>query len=108
MRRMALMLALTLALGIAAGVIGEQILNAQQAPDPRVADLVRAGRVRVGLGLVPTFATKDPATGELRGVAVDLARALAARLGVEFLPVEYPSPANVLEGVKVGAWDVGF
>ncbi len=41
MRRTSLMLALTLALGIAAGVIGEQILNAQQAPDPRVADLVR-------------------------------------------------------------------
>jgi polar amino acid transport system substrate-binding protein len=41
-------------------------------------------------------------------VAVDLARALAARLGVAFVPVEYPSPPAVLDGVKVGAWDVGF
>jgi len=97
MRRTALMMALTLALGIAVAVIGEQILNAQQVPDPRVADLVRAGRVRVGLALLPTFATKDPVTGELRGVAIDLARALAARLGVEVLPVEYSGVATVLD-----------
>jgi polar amino acid transport system substrate-binding protein len=81
---------------------------AQPAPDPRVADLIRAGRVRVGLGLVPTFATKDAGTGELRGVAIDLARALAARLGVDLLPVEYPSPPSVLEGLQTGAWDVAF
>ena len=71
------------------------IAEAQQPPDPRVADLVRAGRVRVGLALLPTFATKDPVTGELRGVAIDLARALAARLGVELLPVEYSGVASL-------------
>jgi polar amino acid transport system substrate-binding protein len=110
MRRPVLMLTLTLALGISPGFIGEQSLNAQQAPDPRVADLVRAGRVRVGVGVVSSahWAIKDPATGELRGVAVDLARALAERLGVELLPVEYPSVPRVLDGLKDGAWDVGF
>ncbi len=35
------------------------ISDAQQIPDPRVADLVRAGRVRVGLPLGPVQATKD-------------------------------------------------
>src|SRR3989304_343604 len=108
MRRTALMMALTLALGIAVAVIGAQLLNAQQVPDPRVADLVRAGRVRVGLALLPTFAPKDPVTGELRGVAIDLARALAARLGVEVLPVEYSGVGTVLDGLKDGAWDVAF
>ncbi|MGH8634186.1 MAG: transporter substrate-binding domain-containing protein [Burkholderiales bacterium] len=109
MRRIPLMLALTLALGIAVGVLGAQIANGQQVPDPRVADLVQAGKLRVGVGVVaPHWAIKDPATGELRGVAVDVARALAARLGVEFVPVEYPSPTRVLDGLKDGAWDVGF
>jgi polar amino acid transport system substrate-binding protein len=108
MRRTTLMFALVLALGIAAWVSGEQPLYAQQSADPRVADIVRTGKIRVGVGLVPTFAIKDPVTGELRGVAVDLARRLAARLGVELVPVEYQSPGSILEGVKIGAWDVAF
>ena len=108
MRRTAFISALTLAIGIAVAVIGEQT-HAQQTPDPRIADLVQAGKLRAGLGVVaPHWAIKDPTTGELRGVAVDLARAFAARLGVELLPVEYPSPTRVLDGLKDGAWDVGF
>lgn len=82
---------------------------AQQRPDPRVADLTQAGRLRIGIGVVaPHWAVKDQQTGELRGVAVDLARALAARIGVELVVVAYPSPPAVLEGLKTAAWDVGF
>ena len=109
MRRIALMLALTLVLGVGAEVIGVQISYAQQVPDPRVADLVLAGRVRVGLGLgSPPLATKDPVTGELRGPAWDLARALVARIGIGLLPVEYPRPGAVMEGVRADAWDVAL
>lgn len=109
MRRIALMLALTLALGIGAEVIGVQILYAQQASDPRVADLVRAGRVRVGIGLGSLgSAIKDPVTGVVRGPALDLARALAARIGIELQSVEYPRPGAVMEGVRTNAWDVAF
>lgn len=104
------MVALTLALGIAGAVIGGQSVNAQQVSDPRVADLVRSGKLRVGVGITSslTWAVKDPRTGELRGVAVDLARALASRLGVELVPVEYRSPSRVPDGLKAAAWDVGF
>ena len=109
MRRIALTAALILALGIGADVIGRQAASAQQTTDPRVADLVQAGRVRVGLGLgVPTVAIKDPATGKVRGPALELGRALAARIGIEFAPVEYPRPGAVMEGVRTGAWDVAF
>ena len=44
MSRTTSVLALTLALGIAVAVMGAQIPYAQQAADPRVADLVRAGK----------------------------------------------------------------
>ena len=109
MKRTVFMLALALVLEIAVAIAGGQILHAQQAPDPRVADLVRAGKLRVGIGVVaPHWAIKDPATGELRGVAVEVARALAARLGVELVVVEYRSPPMVSDGLKDGAWDVGF
>ena len=109
MRRTTFISALTLGLGIAVGVLGQQIANAQQAPDRRVSDLVGAGKLRAGIGVVaPHWAVKDPQTGELRGVAVDIARALARRIGIELVAVEYPSPPAVLGGLKDSAWDVGF
>jgi polar amino acid transport system substrate-binding protein len=83
--------------------------EAQQAPDPRVADIVAAGKLRLGIGLANLVSgVKDPATGELRGVAADLGRALAARIKVDFQPVEYPRPGVVLAGAKTKAWDVAF
>jgi polar amino acid transport system substrate-binding protein len=109
MRRTVRIVVLASALGMAVGIVGTPIANAQQAPDQRVADLVRAGKLRVGIGVVaPHWAIKDPGTGELRGVAVDIARELAMRLGIELVAVEYPSPPAVLDGLKVDAWDVGF
>ena len=101
-----MMLTLTLAVGMSSGII--ETLSAQEVSDPRVADLVQAGKIRVGVGSSVLGAIKDPASGELRGVAIDLARALADRLRVKLLPVEYPSPPRVLDGLKDGAWDVGI
>jgi polar amino acid transport system substrate-binding protein len=84
-------------------------VEAQQGPDPRIADIVSTGKLRVGIGLANLVSgVKDPATGELRGVAAELGRALAARIKVEFQPVEYPRPGVVLEGAKNNAWDVTF
>ena len=91
---------------VAVGVIA---VHAQQSPDPRVADLVQAGKLRVALGLgSPVLAMKDPNTGELRGPALDLARALAKKIGVDLEPVEYPRPGAILAGVKNNEWDVTF
>lgn len=109
MKQMAPILALILALGIGVGATETQTAYAQQSKDPRVADLVRTGKLRVGIGLgSPSGAMKNPATGELRGLAVDLGRALATRIGVDFVAVEYPRPGAILEGVQTNAWDVAF
>jgi polar amino acid transport system substrate-binding protein len=81
----------------------------QHSLDPRVADLVQAGKVRVGLGLGNyASAVRDPVTGEIRGMAADLARALAARIGVALDVVEYPRPGAVFDGAQTNAWDVTF
>ena len=109
MKPLALIFLLALALGIGIGPTGTQTAYAQQSKDPRVADLVRTGKLRVGIGLgSPSGAMKNPATGELRGLAVDLGRALATRIGVDFVAVEYPRPGAILEGVQTNAWDVAF
>ena len=109
MKQRAPILALILALGIGLGATETHTAYAQQLKDPRVADLVRTGKLRVGIGLgSPSGAMKNPATGELRGLAVDLGRALAMRIGVDFVAIEYPRPGAILEGVQTNAWDVAF
>ena len=42
----------------------------------RVADILQTGTLRAGVGLTPIAITKDPVTGEMRGVALDLGHAL--------------------------------
>jgi polar amino acid transport system substrate-binding protein len=76
--------------------------------DERVADLVKAGRIRAALAAAPIMAKKDPATGEWSGVAVDLAQELASRIGIELLQVQYPRPGAVMAGLQSNAWDVAF
>ena len=80
--------------------------DAPQAADPRVADLVQAGKVRIALYL-PQY-TKDPVTGELRGWCIDLVRALGERLGVAGVPVEHPTPPAAIAGLKSGACDIAI
>lgn len=79
------------------------------ASDPRVADLIRAGKIRLAIFL-PQY-TKDAATGALRGigmgfVAMEMGRALAARLGIELQLIENPTPLKAVEALKTGACDL--
>lgn len=56
----------------------------------------------------PAQATTDAGTGERRGVAVDLARELARRLGVQVVLNGRPNPQGVMEAVQKGEADIGF
>jgi polar amino acid transport system substrate-binding protein len=86
---------------------GAAIGQAQErVPDARVADLVQAGKIRVGL--FPPQYVKDPATGDLRSVWVEIARALAARVGVEVVLLERPTPPEAVACLKAAACDLLF
>jgi polar amino acid transport system substrate-binding protein len=87
------------------------LAEAQQVPDPRVADLVQAGKIRVGVHSI--MYTKDPGTGELKAastgiILLDIARALAARIGVEVVPVGHPTIPEMLTCLTAGPCDMGF
>jgi polar amino acid transport system substrate-binding protein len=56
----------------------------------------------------PAMAVKNPATGELGGPAVDLARELARQRGVGVALVGVQTPQNVIDAVRAGQADVGF
>jgi polar amino acid transport system substrate-binding protein len=71
--------------------------------------LAPTGKLRVGfLATAPIHATKDAATGEFKGPAIDLGRELARRLGVQFEPVPYTSFPPVLAGAASGEWDIAM
>jgi polar amino acid transport system substrate-binding protein len=73
------------------------------------SELAPAGKLRVGVNYGnPVLATKDPSSGELRGVAVDLGRELGRRAGLAVELVGYESAGKMFEAVPTGAWDVAF
>jgi polar amino acid transport system substrate-binding protein len=73
-----------------------------------VEAFVKAGKIRAAFAVAPILATKDPATGEMRGVAIDLAQEIGSRIGVRIQPVVYPRPGAVMEGLRSDAWDIAF
>ncbi|HEX9672230.1 MAG TPA: ABC transporter substrate-binding protein [Burkholderiales bacterium] len=72
-------------------------------------EIAPTGMLRVGINLGNFLLTaKDPATGEPRGIAVDLGRELGRRLGVPVEIIGYPTPGELADAATFGAWDVGF
>jgi polar amino acid transport system substrate-binding protein len=72
-------------------------------------ELAPTGRLRAGMNLGNVlFTGKDPASGEIAGVSVDLMRELASHLGVPVDFVMYPTPGEVADAVDKGAWDVAI
>jgi polar amino acid transport system substrate-binding protein len=83
--------------------------STQMAPNAEErAALAPTGQLRVAFLSGVLYATKDPVTGELKGVAVDLGRELARRVDVPFQPVVYPNPAAIIASGKSGEWDVAL
>ena len=72
------------------------------------AAVAPTGKLRVAFLLVPIYANKDPATGDLKGVAIDLGKELARRVGVPFETVVYTGVPALIGGAKSGEWDVAL
>lgn len=74
------------------------------------AELAPTGTLRVGLNL-SNFLLVNAATAsdaEPAGIAPDIGRELARRLGVPIAFVKYPQPGLLAAAVSCGAWDVGL
>jgi polar amino acid transport system substrate-binding protein len=84
---------------IPGGAIAQRdILKEQLAP---------AGKLRVGVYPgSPYSMVRDPVSGEMKGIAVELGHALAMRLGVPYEQVEFPRPAEIYAALKAGAIDM--
>lgn len=82
--------------------------------EPTLEPAVRAAftptgvlRASINLGN-PILAGTDPASGEVRGVSVDLARAFAQRLGVGLELVVFQTAGQSVDAVSGDRADIGF
>ena len=74
-----------------------------------VAALAPTGRLRASINLGnPVLANRDGATGQAVGVSVDLARALAERLGLAIELSVVDTAGQSVAAVKSGRADIGF
>jgi len=96
--------------GIAVMAVGrwrERGRGGMNATAAVLADLAPGGRLRVGINYGNVvLASRDPASGELRGVHVDLARELASRLGVPADLQGQAAAGTLVEALKAGSLDV--
>lgn len=73
------------------------------------AELAPTGTLRTGINLSNfLLVTGRSAAGEPEGVAPDLARAIAARLGVAVAFVLFDRPGELAAAAGTGQWDIGL
>jgi polar amino acid transport system substrate-binding protein len=80
-----------------------------QAPPDIVKELAPTGKLRVAINLGNiVLAQTDAATGQPKGVTVDLARELGRRLGVPVDFATHDGAGKAFEALKAGAVDIVF
>ncbi|MBX6374708.1 MAG: ABC transporter substrate-binding protein [Acetobacteraceae bacterium] len=74
-----------------------------------LSQLAPTGVLRAGINLSNfLLVTGRTPSGDPEGVAPDMARAVADRLGVPVRYVPYPRPGALADAVGTGAWDIGL
>lgn len=74
-----------------------------------VSQLAPTGALRAGINLANfLLVTGRSAAGEPEGVAPDMARAIAERLGVPVKYAPFPKPGELADAVDDGVWDIGL
>ena len=73
------------------------------------AELAPTGTLRVGLNLSNFLLINGKTgSGEPDGVAPDLGREIARRLGVPVALVPFPNPGDLVAAVSTNVWDIGL
>ncbi len=73
------------------------------------AQLASTGVLRAAINMSNfLLVSGKTATGEPVGVAPDMARTVADRLGVELRLLPYPSPGELADAALAGVWDIGL
>lgn len=84
--------------------------GAPQAPSSQViAELAPTGKLRTAHIIAnPVLVTRDTGSGQMRGITIDLAQAMARRAGLALEPIAYESVPALFQGLARGEIDVLF
>src|ERR1044071_1503016 len=73
------------------------------------SELLPGGKLRTGINYSNfILATRNPASAEPTGIAPDLSREIARRLGVPIEFVTFQSAGAMADAAPTGAWDIAF
>ena len=81
-------------------------MPATNIPSAARAELIPTGKLRAGINFQNVLLTTLGPNGEQGGVAVEFARELARRLGVELDIISYKSAGALGDSWNSGAWDI--
>src|SRR5258708_20369077 len=96
-------------LALTALLLVSSCVTADVVPYDVVRDLAPTGKLRAAINFGnPVLAQKDPATGQARGVSVDLAREVARRADVPLELVPYDAAGKVTGDATSRRWDIAF
>lgn len=81
-------------------------------PPVPIGEIAPKGALRVAVAIGPSpspfWATRDPASGNARGVTVELGKAAAAKLAVPVELIEYQNSGEITAAASRDAWDISF
>lgn len=91
--------------GVLLGVAG--LLGSASAQEPRslIKEIQQRGELRVGYATADPHSFKDAATGQWKGIAVDIMDEWAKELGVKHVPVD-TSWETMIAGLQANKYDV--
>ena len=78
-------------------------------PSDALSELASGGTLRAAINMANSLlVTGSTPSGDPEGVAPDMARAIADRLGVAVSYVQFASPGELADAVDGGVWDIGM
>ena len=78
-------------------------------PADALSELAPSGTLRAAVNMANTLlVTGRTVSGDPDGVAPDMARAIADRLGVGVSYVPFPTPGELADAVDGDVWDIGM
>src|SRR5438105_15552500 len=78
-------------------------------PQELVSELAPSGVLRAAINMGNCLlVTGRPSSGDPEGVAPDMAREIASRLGVPVAYVPYARPGGLADAAGTGLWDIGL